>query len=803
MTWVPSAVTDSYLKRFAAIVAVVLVVVAGVGVFFQGQIAAELRHEQQAELRTVAELEANAVGEWIDRNSENTRLLSEFREVETDDRDRIDATLDSELDRMPESTHSIHYVDLNSDTIVESTDDDRLGASVGGVQWARGSLEEFYHRDSSSVAVSRAYRQGGVTLIAFVSRVEGTEKAIMVTVDANERATGFRTPTESGFTQVVDGEGVVPLAQDDDVVLQEYEHGMGHVRMARDGKTGTMDMTDMNMVAGYAPVPVEGTDWVVVTHAPRSEAFALVGTVTRDLFALIGISIAGFLLIGATLGRNTVGALDRLTRDAEAIAHGDLDTEIESSDRDDEIGQLIDAFVDMEAYLSTVAAQADAVADQRFDADILDQDVPGTFGETIDRMSEDVERAQRDAERARREVEDLNATLEAEADAFGATMSRAAAGDLTQRMDADSESEAMVTVAESFNAMMDEIEETLGRVRSFADEVAAASQQVTTSAEEVERASASVSESIQEISAGADQQDDRLTTVSTEMQSLSGAIEEVASSADEVATTADEAAETSEAGSDAAADAVDELQRIESQVDATATEVTTLAEEVDEIGDIVEMIADIAEQTNMLALNASIEAAHADGDGDGFAVVADEIKSLAGEAAEATERIDRRIAEIQETADATVDDMDEMRDRVTHGGETIDEALASLSDVAGAVEDLHTGVQEISEATDSQASSTEDVVSMLDEVSDLADQSSAEAANVSAAAEEQTSTLADVSESARSLSERAESLRDLLGEFDVDVEAGPRTEDAVEAMGDRPTADGGPNGSASHVEWHD
>jgi methyl-accepting chemotaxis protein len=156
MTWVPSVVTDSYLKRFAAIVAVVLVVVAGVGVFFQGQVAAELRHEQQAELRTIAELEANAVGEWVDRNSENTRLLSEFREIETDDRRQIGATLDSELDRMPESTQSIHYVNLNSNTIVESTDNDRIGASVGDMQWARGSLEDSYHRDSTSVAVSRA-----------------------------------------------------------------------------------------------------------------------------------------------------------------------------------------------------------------------------------------------------------------------------------------------------------------------------------------------------------------------------------------------------------------------------------------------------------------------------------------------------------------------------------------------------------------------------------------------------------------------------------------------------------------------
>ncbi|MFB6102401.1 MAG: methyl-accepting chemotaxis protein [Haloplanus sp.] len=767
MRLLPSFVRDSYLKQFATIVAVVLVVVAGAGMFFHGEVTEELRHERQNELRTMAELEADAISEWLNRNSEKARLLSEFGSIQSGDRERIDATLQHELEQF-ESTRAIHYVDLDTRRIVESTADDRVGTTVPEVTWARGS---FAVKDASTVAVTEGYRQGGTEVIAFLSRIEGTDRAIMLTANARQRANKFRTPTETSFTQVVDSHGRVEFAQNEEAALEPYQHGKGHVRKAQNGETGVMDMPDRGLVVGYAPV--EGADWVVVTHTPRSEAYALAGIVTRDFLALIGISLAGFIVIGVTLGRDTVTALDRLTNDAEAIAQGNVDIAVETSDREDEIGRLTDAFVDMQAYLSTVASQAEAVADQRFDAAVLDQDVPGTFGETIGRMSEDVERAQRNVEQARREVEDLNADLETTADAFGETMSKAADGDLTQRMNPESRSEAMVTIAESFNEMMDEMEATLGRIRSFADEVAAASQQVTASTEEVRSASAEVSESIQEVSAGAERQDDRLTEISGEMQSLSGAIEEVASSADEVAATADNAAEISEAGSDAAADAIDELERIEAQTDATVEEVVSLADEIDEIGDIVDLIADIAEQTNMLALNASIEAARADTDGDGFAVVADEIKSLAGEATDATERIDRRIADIQESADCAVDNIQEMGDGVTHGAETIDEALASLDDVAQRVETLHTGVQEISEATDDQAASTTDVVSMLDEVERVADRSSAEAANVSAAAEEQTSTLADVSESAQSLTEQADSLQDLLDQFVVDDRGTP------------------------------
>ncbi|SDZ77216.1 methyl-accepting chemotaxis protein [Haloplanus vescus] len=796
MRFLPSFVRDSYLKQFAAIVAIVLVVVSGAGYFFHGEVTEEIHHERQNELRTIAGLEADAVSEWLNRSSEKTRLLSQFETVRSGDRERIDSTLDNELEQF-ESMRAIHYVDLNSRQIVESTDDDRVGMTISGVTWARGSPEM---DDPSAVAVSKAYKQDDTEVVAFLSRIEGTDRAIVLTANARERADKFRTPSESSFTQVVDSHGIVEFAQNEETAFESYQYGDGHIQRARNGEVGVMDMPGQNLVVGYAPV--KGTDWVVVTHMPRSEAYALAGVIKRDFLTLIGISLAGFLLIGLTLGRDTATALDRLTESAQAIAQGNLDVEVESSDREDEIGEMTAAFAEMQAYLSTVAAQAEALAEQRFDAPVLDQEVPGTFGETIDRMSDDVERAQREAteakqnaEAARREVEDLNDDLEATAETFGETMAAAADGDLTQRMDTDSRSAAMETIAESFNDMMAEMEGTLSRIRSFADEVATASQQVTASTEEVRSASAEVSESIQEVSAGAERQDERLTEISGEMQSLSGAIEEVASSADEVASTADRAAEVSESGSDAATDAIDELAQIQTRTDETVDEVVSLAEEIDEISEIVELIADIAEQTNMLALNASIEAARADVDGDGFAVVADEIKSLAGEAADATERIDRRITDVQASANSAVDDMQAMGEGVEHGAKTIDEALTSLDEVADHVGDLHTGVREISEATDDQATSTTDVVSMLDEVERVADQSSAEAANVSAAAEEQTSTLADVSQSAQALTEQADSLQELLDQFTADARTvSADATDATGATGARTSTDGGLDG---------
>ncbi|MFB6087657.1 MAG: methyl-accepting chemotaxis protein, partial [Haloarculaceae archaeon] len=676
----PSVVGESYLRRFATVVAVVLVVVAAVGVFFQGQVAAELHHERQTEFQTVAELEADSLAQWVQEREDNVRMMSEFGTLRDGDRAAVETTLDHELEQFPETVQAIHYVDLESGEVVASTADDRVGTEVPDLKWAHGDLE---FDDASQVAVSQGYSREGTELIAFVSPVEGTDKAVMLTADASARADHFRSPTEASFTQVVNSGGTVEFAQNEAAALQPYQYSEAPIERAASGP-GAIELDESGMVVGYAPV--EGTDWVVVMHTPQSEAYALAGAVSRDFAVLIGIALAGFLLIGVTLGRNTVRALDRLTANAEAIAAGDLDTEVSGTDREDEIGALVRSFDRMQRVLATAADQARAVADGRFDDPVLDEDVPGAFGDALDRMSTDVEQAQREAEHARAEVEDLNDALEAQAADYSATMDRAAGGDLTVRMDPESESDAMVRIGEAFNEMMDEFERTIVRTQSFAGEVATAGESATASAEEIRSASEDVSESVQEIAAGAAEQSEDLEQVSGEIGDLSATIEEVASSSDEVAAVASTAATRGEEGQTAAREAIKEMDRIEAKTDETVREVETLDDEMDEIGEIVELITEITEQTNMLALNASIEAARAGEAGEGFAVVADEIKDLAEQADRATQDIEERILSVRESTDEAVADMRDTDERMEASVETVTAASDALRQLAERVE---------------------------------------------------------------------------------------------------------------------
>jgi len=427
---------------------------------------------------------------------------------------------------------------------------------------------------------------------------------------------------------------------------------------------------------------------------------------------------------------------------------------------------------DLKSSQAETVQQRRAAEKQRQEAERAQEEAEAAK-EDAEAARREAEESRQDAEDARREAEALSEHLETKATAFSTVMEATAAGDMTQRMDPDSQSQAMTDIAEAFNAMIDDLGETIVRIREFADEVSTASNEVDAGSQETKRASEQVSDSVQEIAADAEQQFENLDEVASEMQSLSGTVEEVASSANQIASTSEEAATIGEEGRESAARAMDEMDDIEETATETIQEVESLDEEMTEIEEIVALITDIADQTNILALNASIEAARAGEAGEGFAVVADEIKQLASEVADATGEVEHLIDDIQDSTSGAVADMRRMGEQVDSGTETIEDALDAIEEIADRVEGANRSIQEISEATDDQASSTEEVASMIDEVAESARQVSAESDNVSAAAEEQTSSLTQVSGSARTLADRATDLQDLLSQFTVDGSVDP------------------------------
>jgi methyl-accepting chemotaxis protein len=494
--------------------------------------------------------------------------------------------------------------------------------------------------------------------------------------------------------------------------------------------------------------------------------FVTAGT-TRTALSLLVLTGAA-VAFGNTLliaRRDFVEPVQALESAATTIAAGELDdATVDVEAQDDEIGSLVDAFAEMESSLRTISAQAGALSRCAFDADVLDDEVPGSFGDDLDRMTDNLRTNTR-------ELEALTETLERTADRYGEVMAAAADKDLSVRMDPDVESEAMADIARSFNRMLDDLEGTVGEVCTFADTVSALTAEASAELDHVAAASQEIRDATDDISTDADEQRDQLQVIAGEMSDLSATVEEIAASADSVADVATRTAEMGDAGREAATDALDSMDAIQTRTAETMDQLRALDDQVARMGDIVSTISEVADQTNLLALNASIEAAHANGDADdadGFAVVADEVKSLAEETQTEATDIQDLIDGVQRQTTATVEGMQRTTAEVNDAVDTVEEAIRSLERIAEHAQETDEGMREIKAATDEQAASTEETVSMIERIEGTSRDTATEASGVASDAERQAESLADVSARVDDLADRADTLLSLLAEFDVD-----------------------------------
>ncbi|HEX2965601.1 MAG TPA: methyl-accepting chemotaxis protein [Syntrophorhabdaceae bacterium] len=294
-------------------------------------------------------------------------------------------------------------------------------------------------------------------------------------------------------------------------------------------------------------------------------------------------------------------------------------------------------------------------------------------------------------------------------------------GDLTIDVQINRKDELGKDMVE-IKALIDQWRKLIGHVKTVALDISSAGNQLSSSAKLM--------------STGFNAQMEKASQVAASSEEMSQTILDIARNTGKIAESAAKTVQVAKAGQDIVIGSVKEVKKIAETVDETSAFVKTLGNQSSQIGEIVNVINEIADQTNLLALNAAIEAARAGEAGRGFAVVADEVRKLAERTANATSEIGSMIHSIQEGVNSAIDAMEVATKKVEAGVELSTQGGNSLNNIVNSVNDLQLMVQQIASATEQMSATSEEINKDIEQIAGVSKETSASSGQTAQAAGE-------------------------------------------------------------------
>ncbi|XHF34066.1 methyl-accepting chemotaxis protein [Pseudomonas chlororaphis] len=296
-----------------------------------------------------------------------------------------------------------------------------------------------------------------------------------------------------------------------------------------------------------------------------------------------------------------------------------------------------------------------------------------------------------------------------------------AGGNLTKAIEVDGKDEP-ARLLEALAAMQTNLRKTIEQIAGSATQLGAAAEELSAVTEEASR--------------GLQQQNDEIEQAATAVNEMTAAVEEVARNAVSTSEASNQSTHAAREGRDQVVKTVDAIQTMTHDVQNTAQMIEGLAAQGRDIGKVLDVIRAIAEQTNLLALNAAIEAARAGEAGRGFAVVADEVRALAHRTAQSTQEIEKMVAGIQNGTGEAVESMQQSNQRTQSTLEMARAAGVALEQITQSIHQINERNLVIASASEEQAQVSREVDRNLVNIRDLATQSAAGANQTSAATHE-------------------------------------------------------------------
>ncbi len=572
--------------------------------------------------------------------------------------------------------------------------------------------------------------------------------------------TAFNSGLGGGYPYVVDKNGVLighpkaekltkeNLTQDASPELAAAALAMTH------GETGMARYAyeGVNEVVAYQPVGLNG--WSIAVTEPSSKALGAINGF-RQIMIMTLIIIAVIAALAAVWVAHSISDpirfLGRLASDFAVGGLGeDLDAETKEkiARRNDEIGVLGRSFREMETGLAGMANVATRVADANLSVEVQPRSDRDVLGKAI--------------AKAVRSLNELFSQLNETAQSLASAKDQLA-------QSADQAAQATQQVAQT------------------ASEVAQSTGQQAAATQEVSQALEQLSGAIEMVVEDAAVQTRQVQAASALSEKVSACGDTVSDAAQKALERSRQAGKTSQEGAEMVQKAIDGMERIKVAVEGASGEISHLGERSTEIGKIVAVIDDIAAQTNLLALNAAIEAARAGEQGRGFAVVADEVRKLAERVGVATKEIADLISGIQQGVEGTVKAMGQGSAETGEGAKLAAEAGESLRQILTVVEEMNSEIVDIATSSEElkkagaemsgtmeqtqklvekSLSASEEirgnaaqVIEGVSGIAAIAEQNSAATEEVSASAQEMSAQVEEVTAATHSLGEMAEDLR--------------------------------------------
>ena len=287
-------------------------------------------------------------------------------------------------------------------------------------------------------------------------------------------------------------------------------------------------------------------------------------------------------------------------------------------------------------------------------------------------------------------------------------MGSLAEGDLTVK----------TTVSEDITgAIADSVNYAIDELRTLVTTINETSEQVSSSAQETQTTARHLADA-------AKAQAHRISTATTAINQIASSMDDVSKNSAESADVAERSVQIASRGAEVVRETISGMDSIRDQIQETSKRIKRLGESSQEIGSIVELINDIAEQTNILALNAAIQAASAVEAGRGFAVVADEVQRLAERSASATKRIETLVQTIQSDTNEAVNSMEQTTAEVVAGARKAEDAGSALGDIERVSHDLSALIQNISAAARQQSIAATDISQSMNAIQEITSQTS-------------------------------------------------------------------------------